>query len=184
VTPQSAQPLCVAEADGREYVRMFHRLYGLGALSLRYFQSCTARGWILEGLRTRRLSERSCARAAGRGGRWRFAATADSRAISPTCATWCAHIPGRDGLVRWGTAVRSTSGADTRSASIESRRIVGGPRVNVAPRPVEPRDTLADLARARAILGWRSRDRNGRRRARADAALRRAAPAVNLSRAC
>ena len=32
--------------------------------------------------------------------------------------------------------------------------LIGGPRVNVAPRPGEPRDTLADLARCRAILGW------------------------------
>ena len=32
--------------------------------------------------------------------------------------------------------------------------LIGGPRVNVAPRPGEPRDTLADLARSRAILGW------------------------------
>ena len=32
--------------------------------------------------------------------------------------------------------------------------LIGGPRVNVAPRPGEPRETLADLARSRAIFGW------------------------------
>jgi nucleoside-diphosphate-sugar epimerase len=32
--------------------------------------------------------------------------------------------------------------------------LIGGPRVNVAPRAGEPRDTLADLARSRAILDW------------------------------
>jgi len=32
--------------------------------------------------------------------------------------------------------------------------LIGGPRIHVAPRAGEPRDTLADLTRSRAILGW------------------------------
>ena len=107
MTPNPMSPYALQKLMGEEYVRIFHRLYGLGAISLAT-SACTARGWIWRA-RMRLSLVLFCARGA-KGGRSRFAATASSGVISRTCATTCARTWPR-WTVRSGTVARSTSGA-------------------------------------------------------------------------
>ena len=84
-----------------------------------------------------------------RGGRSKFAATADSGAISLDVRDVVqANLAAMDCALEDGSAINVGHGEALSVNRIAE--LIGGPRVNVAPRAGEPRDTLADLARSRA----------------------------------
>jgi UDP-glucose 4-epimerase len=150
MTPNPLSPYALQKLMGEEYVRMFHRLYGLGALSLRYFSVYGPR-MDLEGAYATVIGAFLRARRAGRpleirgdGGQRR-----DFTHVRDVVR---ANLAAMDCALGDGSAINVGRGHALSVNRIAE--IVGGPRVNVAPRPGEPRDTLADLARARAILGW------------------------------
>jgi UDP-glucose 4-epimerase len=150
MSPNPMSPYALQKLMGEEYLRMFHRLYGLGGLSLRYFSVYGPR-MDLQGayatvigafIRARR--ERRALEIRGDGGQRRdFTHVAD---------VVRANLAAMDCALEDGSAINIGRGQAQSVNRIA--KLIGGPCVNVAPRPGEPRDTLADLARSRAILGW------------------------------
>ncbi|HVB83232.1 MAG TPA: NAD-dependent epimerase/dehydratase family protein [Candidatus Binataceae bacterium] len=150
MTPNPLSPYALQKLMAEEYVRMFHRLYGLGALSLRYFSVYGPR-MDLEGAYATVIGAFLRARREGRpleirgdGGQRR-----DFTHVRDVVR---ANLAAMDSALDDGSAINVGRGHAVSVNLIAE--IVGGPRVNVAPRPGEPRDTLADLGRSRAILGW------------------------------
>lgn len=150
MTPNPLSPYALQKLTGEEYVRMFHRLYGLGALSLRYFSVYGPR-MDLEGAYATVIGAFLRARREGRpleirgdGGQRRDFTHVRDVVRANLAAMDCALDDGSAINVGRGHALSVNRIAE----------LIGGPRINVAPRPGEPRDTLADLARSRAILGW------------------------------
>jgi UDP-glucose 4-epimerase len=150
MTPNPLSPYALQKLMAEEYVRIFHRLYGLGALSLRYFSVYGPR-MDLEGAYATVIGAFLRARREGRpleirgdGGQRRDFTHVRDVVRANLAAMDCAHEDGSAINVGRGEALSVNRIAE----------LVGGPRVNVAPRPGEPRDTLADLVRSRAIFGW------------------------------
>jgi nucleoside-diphosphate-sugar epimerase len=150
MSPNPMSPYALQKLVGEEYLRMFHRLYGLGGLSLRYFSVYGPR-MDLQGayatvigafIRARR--ERRALEIRGDGGQRRDFTHVDDVVRANLAAMDCA--------LEDGSAINIGRGQAQSVNRIAE--LIGGPCVNVAPRPGEPRDTLADLARSRAILGW------------------------------
>ena len=150
MAPNPLSPYALQKLMGEEYVRMFHRLYGLGALVLRYFSVYGPR-MDLEGAYATVIGAFLRARRAGRpleirgdGGQRR-----DFTHVRDVVR---ANLAAMDCALEDGSAINVGRGHALSVNRIAE--LVGGPRVKVAPRPGEPRDTLADLARSRAVLGW------------------------------
>ena len=150
MTPNPLSPYALQKLMGEEYVRMFHRLYGLGALSLRYFSVYGPR-MDLEGAYATVIGAFLRARREGRPLQIRGDGE-QRRDFTHVRDVVRANLAAMDCALDDGSAINVGRG-DALSVN-RIAELIGGPRVNVAPRPGEPRDTLADLARSRAILGW------------------------------
>ncbi len=148
--PNPLSPYALQKLMGEEYVRMFHRLYGLGALSLRYFSVYGAR-MDLEGAYATVIGAFLRARREGRPLEIRGDGE-QRRDFTHVRDVVRANLAAMDCALGDGSAINVGRG-DALSVN-RIAELIGGPRVNVAPRLGEPRDTLADLARSRAILGW------------------------------
>lgn len=150
MTPNPLSPYALQKLMGEEYARLFHRLYGLGALSLRYFSVYGPR-MDLEGAYATVIGAFIRARREGRpleirgdGGQRR-----DFTHVRDVVR---ANLAAMDCALGDGSAINVGRGHALSVNRIAE--LVGGTRVSVAPRPGEPRDTLADLARSSAVLGW------------------------------
>jgi UDP-glucose 4-epimerase len=150
MTPNPLSPYALQKLMAEEYVRMFHRLYGLGALSLRYFSVYGPR-MDLEGAYATVIGAFLRARHEGRPLQIRGDGE-QRRDFTHVRDVVRANLAAMDCALQDGSAINVGRG-DALSVN-RIAELIGGPRVNVAPRPGEPRDTLADLARCRAILGW------------------------------
>jgi nucleoside-diphosphate-sugar epimerase len=150
MTPNPLSPYALQKLMGEEYVRMFHRLYGLGGLSLRYFSVYGPR-MDLEGAYATVIGAFMRARREGRPLQIRGDGE-QRRDFTHVRDVVRANLAAMDCALDDGSAVNVGRGQAQSVNRIAE--LVGGPRVNVAPRPGEPRDTLADLARSHAILGW------------------------------
>jgi nucleoside-diphosphate-sugar epimerase len=150
MTPNPLSPYALQKLVGEEYARLFHRLYGLGALSLRYFSVYGPR-MDLEGAYATVIGAFIRARREGRSLEIRGDG-GQRRDFTHVRDVVRANLAAMDCALADGSAINVGRG---RALSVNRiAELIGGPRVNVAPRPGEPRDTLADLARSRAILGW------------------------------
>jgi UDP-glucose 4-epimerase len=150
MTPNPLSPYALQKLMAEEYVRMFHRLYGLGGLSLRYFSVYGPR-MDLEGAYATVIGAFLRARREGRPLEIRGDGE-QRRDFTHVRDVVRANLAAMDCALEDGSAINVGRG-DALSVN-RIAELIGGPRVNVAPRPAEPRDTLADLARCRAILGW------------------------------
>jgi nucleoside-diphosphate-sugar epimerase len=150
MTPNPLSPYALQKLMGEEYVRMFHRLYGLGAVSLRYFSVYGPR-MDLEGAYATVIGAFLRARREGRPLEIRGDGE-QRRDFTHVHDVVRANLAAMDCALEDGSAINVGRG-DALSVN-RIAELVGGPCVFVAPRPGEPRDTLADLARSRAILGW------------------------------
>jgi UDP-glucose 4-epimerase len=150
MTPNPLSPYALQKLMGEEYVRMFHRLYGLGALVLRYFSVYGPR-MDLQGAYATVIGAFIRARREGRPLEIRGDGE-QRRDFTHVRDVVRANLAAMDCALQDGSAINVGRGQAQSVNRIAE--LVGGPRLNVAPRPGEPRDTLADLARSRAILGW------------------------------
>ena len=150
MTPNPMSPYALQKLMGEEYVRIFHRLYGLGAISLRYFSVYGPR-MDLEGAYATVIGAFLRARREGRPLEIRGDGE-QRRDFTHVRDVVRANLAAMDCALGDGSAINVGRG-DALSVN-RIAELIGGPRVNVAPRAGEPRDTLADLARSRAILGW------------------------------
>ncbi len=150
MTPNPLSPYALQKLMGEEYVRMFHRLYGMGGLSLRYFSVYGPR-MDLEGAYATVIGAFLRARREGRPLEIRGDGE-QRRDFTHVRDVMRANLAAMDCALEDGSALNVGRGHALSVNRIAE--LIGGPRVSVAPRPGEPRDTLADLARVRAILRW------------------------------
>jgi UDP-glucose 4-epimerase len=150
MAPNPLSPYALQKLVGEQYARLFHRLYGMGALCLRYFSVYGPR-MDLEGayatvigafMRARREGAPLTIR--GDGGQTRDFTHVSDVVRANLAAMECEIDDGRPLNIGHGRGLSVNHLAE----------LIGGLRVNVPPRAGEPRDTLADLTRARAALGW------------------------------
>lgn len=149
--PNPLSPYALQKLVGEQYVRMFHRLFGLHALTLRYFNVYGTR-MAAEGAYVTVVSRFIRARAAGEplpihgDGRQ----TRDFTHVSDVVR---ANLAAMDCAIADGRALNVGGG---RNLSVEQiAAIVGGPRTYLPERPGDVRHTLAELSQTKAVLGWR-----------------------------
>jgi len=150
MTPNPMSPYALQKLTAEEYLRMFHRLYGLGGVTLRYFSVYGPR-MDLEGAYATVIGAFLRARREGRPLEIRGDGE-QRRDFTHVRDVVRANLSAIDCTMDHGSAINIGHG---RALSVNQiADLVGGPRVNVAPRPGEPRDTLADIRRSREILAW------------------------------
>jgi UDP-glucose 4-epimerase len=150
MAPNPLNPYALQKLTGEQYTRIFHTLFGLETLALRYFNVFGPR-MAAEGayvtvisvfLRQKRAGEPLTIHGDGRQ-------TRDFTHVNDVVR---ANLLAMDTNVADGRAINIGRG---RNLSVNRvAELVGGPTVHVAPRPGDARDTLADLTQAREILGW------------------------------
>jgi UDP-glucose 4-epimerase len=150
MTPNPLNPYALQKLAAEQYVRMFHRLHGMPALTLRYFNVYGPRMategayvtvigvFLREKLANRPLTIN------GDGGQ-----TRDFTHVRDVVR---ANLAAMDCAIADGRALNIGRG---RAASVNRiAEIIGGPVVHAPARPGDPRHTLADLSAAREVLGW------------------------------
>jgi UDP-glucose 4-epimerase len=150
MTPNPLNPYALQKLVGEQYCRLFHRLYGLNTLALRYFNVYGPR-MASEGayvtvigtfMRARR--ERRPLPIHGDG--------EQTRDFTHVADVVRANMAAMDSTIGDGRALNVGSGRRISVNRIAA--LFGGPQVHLPPRPGEARDTLADLSAIRAALGW------------------------------
>ena len=150
MTPNPMSPYALQKLTAEEYLRMFHRLYGLGGLTLRYFSVYGPR-MDLQGAYATVIGAFIRARREGRP--LEIRGDGEQRRDFPHVRDVVrANLAAIDCKIDDGGALNIGRG---RALSVNQiAALVGGPRVSAAPRPGEPRDTLADIGRSHEILAW------------------------------
>jgi nucleoside-diphosphate-sugar epimerase len=148
--PHPGSPYALQKYVGEQYTAMFHRLYGMQTLSLRYFAVYGSR-MAQEGAYMLAISAFMRARREGRpleihgDGEQ----TRDFTHVSDVVR---ANLLGADSEVADGRAINIGCGRNVSVNRIAA--MIGGPTVRRDPRPGDMRDTLADNHEAARILGW------------------------------
>jgi nucleoside-diphosphate-sugar epimerase len=150
MAPNPLNPYALQKLTGEQYTRIFHRLFGLETLTLRYFNVYGPR-MASEGayvtvisvfLRQKHAGEPLTIHGNGEQ-------TRDFTHVNDVVR---ANILAMDAAVADGRAINIGRG---RNLSINRiAQLIGGPTVQLPPRPGDARHTLADLSQAREILGW------------------------------
>jgi len=151
MSPNPLSPYALQKLAAEQYTRLFHRLYGMQTLTLRYFNVFGPR-MATEGAYLTVISNFLAARRAGRP----LAIDGDGEQTRDFT-----HV--RD-VVRSNLLAMNSAVADGRAINVGQGRSVsvnwiaeriGGPRTYRAPRVGDVRHTLADHSMADRILGWR-----------------------------
>jgi UDP-glucose 4-epimerase len=150
MTPNPLNPYALQKLGGEQYTRMFHRLFGMRTLTLRYFNVYGPR-MTTEGAYVTVISVFIRERLAGRpltihgdGSQTRDFTHVSDVVRANLAAMKCAIADGRAVNIGRGSALSVNAIA----------AIVGGPTVYSERRPGDPRATLADLTESRKVLGW------------------------------
>src|SRR5713101_5915012 len=138
MAPNPLNPYALQKLTGEQYTRIFHKLFGLETVTLRYFNVNVLSVF----LRQKRAGEPLTIYGDG----------AQTRDFT--------HV---DDVVRANCLAMEAPAADGRAINIGRGRnlsgnriaeLIGGPTEHLAPRPGDARHTLADISQAREILGW------------------------------
>jgi UDP-glucose 4-epimerase len=150
MAPNPLNPYALQKLTAEEYTRLFHRLFGLETLTLRYFNVYGPR-MATEGAYVTVISVFMRQKRAGQP------LTIHGDGAQTRDFT---HV---DDVVRANLMAMETPSADGRAINIGRGRnlsvnrvaeLIGGPTIHLPPRPGDARHTLADLSQAREILGW------------------------------
>jgi UDP-glucose 4-epimerase len=149
--PNPLSPYALQKLTGEQYTRLFHRLYGLQTLTLRYFNVFGPR-MATEGAYVTVISAFLRQRLAGKpltiegdGEQTRDFTHVHDVVRANLLAMDCATADGRALNVGQG-----------RNVSVNwIARQIGGPIVNLPVRKADVRNTSADFHQAEEILGWR-----------------------------
>jgi UDP-N-acetylglucosamine/UDP-N-acetyl-alpha-D-glucosaminouronate 4-epimerase len=148
--PNPLSPYALQKLAGEQYTRMFHQLYGLQTLTLRYF-NVFGPGMSVNGAYATAIGAFLTARASGKA----IVIYGDGEQTRDFT-----HV--RD-VVRANLLAMDTQIADGRAHNIGTGRSVsinwiaeriGGPVRRMEARTGEPRHTLADNSSAEKFLGW------------------------------
>lgn len=149
--PNPLSPYALQKLTGEQYTRLFHRLYGLQTLTLRYFnvfgpRMATQGSYVTvisAFMRQRMAGETLSIEGDG-------AQTRDFTHVSDVVR---ANLLAMDCAIADGRALNIGQG---RNVSVDwIARQFGGPIVNLPVRKADVRHTLADFRQAENILGWR-----------------------------
>jgi len=150
MTPNPLNPYALQKLTGEHYTRLFHRLYGMETLTLRYFNVFGPR-MSIEGAYVTVIGVFLDQRRRGQpltihgDGKQRRDFTHVRDAVR-------ANLLAMDSAIADGSAINIGRGRNL--SVIEIAAMIGGPTVHLERRPGDPQDTLADITQAREILGW------------------------------
>jgi UDP-glucose 4-epimerase len=150
MTPNPLNPYALQKLTGEQYTRMFHRLFGMKTLTLRYFNVYGPR-MTTEGAYVTVIGVFIRERLAGRPLTIHGDGT-QTRDFTHVSDVARANLAAMNCVIADGRAVNIGRG-NAMSVS-EIAAVVGGPTVYSERRPGDPRATLADLTESRKILGW------------------------------
>jgi len=150
MTPDPLSPYALQKLAGEQYTRLFHRLYGMQTLTLRYFNVFGPR-MATEGAYLTVISAFLHARGAGKP------MTIDgdgeqTRDFTHVRDVVHANLLAMDCETADGRAINIGQGRSVSVNWIASK--IGGPRIHRAPRLGDVRHTLADRTVAEHVLGW------------------------------
>jgi nucleoside-diphosphate-sugar epimerase len=149
--PNPLSPYALQKLTGELYTRLFHRLYGLETLTLRYFNVFGPR-MATQGAYVTVISAFLRQRMAGQP----LTIEGDgeqTRDFTHVHDVVRANLLAMDCAIADGRALNIGQG---RSVSVNwVARQIGGPTVNMPARKGDVRHTLADFRQAEQILGWR-----------------------------
>jgi UDP-glucose 4-epimerase len=150
MTPNPLNPYALQKLTGEYYTRLFHRLFSMQTLTLRYFNVFGPRmadeGAYLTVISVflRQRSEGKPLTVNGDGKQTRDFTHVRDVVRANLLAMDCATADGR--------AINIGNGHNISINRVAE--LVGGPTVNIPPRAGDARDTLADNSEARRTLGW------------------------------
>src|SRR5579863_708289 len=150
MTPNPLNPYALQKLTGEQYVRMFHRLYGMETLTLRYFnvygpRMATAGAYVtVIGVFLDQRARRQPLTLHGDGSQTRDFTHVRDVVRANLLAMDCAIADGRTLNI----------GRGRNLSVITIAAMIGGPVAHLERRPADARDTLADISQARAILEW------------------------------
>ena len=149
--PNPLNPYALQKLTGEQYTRLFHRLFAMQTLTLRYFNVFGPR-MAHEGayvtvisvfLRQRREGKPLTIQGDGE----------QTRDFTHVHDVVRANVLAMDCALADGRAINIGHG---RNISINRvAQLIGGPTANLPPRLGDARDTLADNSEAQRVLGWR-----------------------------
>ncbi|MGH7933628.1 MAG: NAD-dependent epimerase/dehydratase family protein [Candidatus Binataceae bacterium] len=150
MAPNPLNPYALQKLVAEQYTRMFHRLFGIETMTLRYFNVYGPR-MAIEGAYVTVISAFMRQRLAGMPLTIHGDGT-QTRDFTHVHDVVRANLAAMDCAVADGRAINVGRG---RSMSVNQvAALIGGAVVNAPRRPGDPRDTLADITQARALLGW------------------------------
>ena len=150
MTPNPLNPYALQKLAGEQYTRMFHRLFGMETLTLRYFNVYGPR----------MTTEGAYVTVIGLFIRERLAGRPLTIHGDGTQTRDFTHV---SDVVRANLAAMKSAIADGRALNVgrggafsvnEIAALVGGAKVYGERRPGDPQATLADLTETRKVLGW------------------------------
>ena len=149
--PNPLNPYALQKLAAEQYTGLFHRLFGMETLALRYFNVFGPR-MATEGAYVTVISAFLRARCAGLP----LTIHGDgkqTRDFTHVRDVVRANLLAMDATIADGRAINIGQGRNVSINWIAER--IGGPRIHLPARPGDARDTLADNRRAREVLGWR-----------------------------
>jgi nucleoside-diphosphate-sugar epimerase len=150
MTPNPLNPYALQKHVGEQYTRMFHRLFGIETLTLRYFNVYGPR-MASEGAYVTVIAAFLAARKRGEP----LTIHGDgeqTRDFTHVRDIVAANILAMDAKTADGRAINVGAGRNVSINRIAD--LIGGPRVYAPSRAGDMRDTLADTHEASRVLGW------------------------------
>jgi nucleoside-diphosphate-sugar epimerase len=150
MTPNPLNPYALQKLAGEQYTRIFHRLFGMGTLTLRYFNVYGPR-MATEGAYVTVIGVFIREKLAGRP-LIIHGDGSQTRDFTHVRDAVRANIAAMDAAVADGRALNVGRGQSLSVNQIAA--IIGGPVTHIERRAGDARDTLADLSETRAALSW------------------------------
>lgn len=148
--PSPLNPYALQKLAGEQYTRMFHRLFGMQTLTLRYFNVYGPR-MATEGAYVTVIGLFIRERLAGRPLMIHGDGT-QTRDFTHVSDVVRANLAAMEAAIADGRALNIGRGGAFSVNGIAE--LVGGPKVYGERRPGDPRATLADLTETRKVLAW------------------------------
>ncbi len=143
-------PYGLTKLMGEEYCKLFHTQYGLETVNLRYFnvygerQNLDGGYCLVMGIFAKQALQNQSLTIVGDGEQRRdFTYVGD--VVNANIAAATSKKVGSGEVINVGNG-------DNRSVN-QIADMIGGPKINIPPR-VEPKETLADITKAKELLNW------------------------------
>jgi nucleoside-diphosphate-sugar epimerase len=153
MTPNPLNPYALQKYVSEQYARMFHRLFGMQTLTLRYFGVYGPR-MAQEGSYVLAIAAFLKARREGRPLEI-YGDGEQTRDFTHVRDVVSANMLAMDCQIADGRAINIGRGENVSLNRIAA--MIGGPTIHHEGRPGDMRDTLADRTEAERVLGWRPR---------------------------